>query len=278
MPHPTTGLGWISRPAGGTRSRRKSCDRNAYGLWALVVVNTALFIAFAVSFLRPSSARDWKLLGGFSAFVVALFVKMYGVPLTVYFLSGWVGSRFELIDLSHAAGHLWNDLIGWRWDPHLSPFHLMSYVFIGGASGWWQPPGRCFCGRCSGGSWQRRVRMRRFGIPSTRGGDHGRLFCCSGRPSRRLSCSRFSPSSTDDWHSPRSGLPPRNSGQRGRHTRLTPPVVPPLRAVLNLQHGRSRRKRSSPCVHRVVLTVVVPTLTYSPSCRPYLWRRQPEVA
>ena len=108
---------------------------SAYGLWPLVVVNAALLIAFAASFVRPRTSTDWKALGGFSAFVVALFVEMYGVPLTVYLLSGWLGSRFELIGFSHAAGHLWNDLIGWRWDPHVSPFHLASYAFIGG--GFW---------------------------------------------------------------------------------------------------------------------------------------------
>ena len=110
-------------------------DGNAYGLWPLVVINTAMFIAFAVSFIRPKTAHDWKALGGFSAFVVALFVEMYGIPLTMYLLSGWLGSRFELLTLTHSGGHLWNDLIGWRWDPHISPFHLLSYIFIGG--GFW---------------------------------------------------------------------------------------------------------------------------------------------
>jgi len=51
-----------------------------YGLWPLVIINAALFIAFAVSFIRPRTARDWTVLGGFSAFVVALFVEMYGLP------------------------------------------------------------------------------------------------------------------------------------------------------------------------------------------------------
>ena len=30
---------------------------------------------------------------------------------------------------------LWTDLIGWKGDPHLSPFYLASYLFIGG--GFW---------------------------------------------------------------------------------------------------------------------------------------------
>jgi len=39
------------------------------------------------------------------------------------------------VALSHNAGHLWTDLIGWKGDPHVSPFHLASYAFIIG--GFW---------------------------------------------------------------------------------------------------------------------------------------------
>ena len=106
-----------------------------YGLWLLVIVNSAVFIIFAASFFHPRSGRDWKAMGGFSAFVVALMVEMYGFPLTIYLLSGWVGSRFESLTLTHDGGHLWSELIGWTGDPHLSPFHMASYVFIGG--GFW---------------------------------------------------------------------------------------------------------------------------------------------
>jgi protein-S-isoprenylcysteine O-methyltransferase Ste14 len=106
-----------------------------YGLWLLVIVNSAVFIIFAASFFHPRTGRDWKAMGGFSAFVVALMVEMYGFPLTIYLLSGWVGSRFESLTLTHDGGHLWSELIGWTGDPHLSPFHLASYVFIGG--GFW---------------------------------------------------------------------------------------------------------------------------------------------
>ena len=107
----------------------------AYGLWVLVAVNSGIFILFAVSFFHPQSRRDWRAMGAFSAFLVALFTEMYGFPLTIYLLSGWLGSRFPGLAPTHAGGHLFNDLIGWRWDPHLSPFHLASYAFIGG--GFW---------------------------------------------------------------------------------------------------------------------------------------------
>lgn len=102
-----------------------------YGLWPIVVLNSAILIIFALSFTRPKSRQEWTALGGFSAFVVALFTEMYGLPLSVYLLSGWLGSRFPALTATHAGGHLWNDLIGWKWDPHLSPFHFASYALIG---------------------------------------------------------------------------------------------------------------------------------------------------
>jgi len=34
--------------------------------------------------------------------------------------------------LTHDFGHLWPTLIGWKGDPHFSPFHIASYVAIGG--------------------------------------------------------------------------------------------------------------------------------------------------
>lgn len=102
-----------------------------YDLWWLVILNSAVFIIFAFSFVRPRTKLDWRALGGFSAFIVALFTEMYGFPLTIYLLSGWLGNRVPGLNLlSHNTGHLWQDLTGWQGDPHLSPLHLLSNVLI----------------------------------------------------------------------------------------------------------------------------------------------------
>jgi protein-S-isoprenylcysteine O-methyltransferase Ste14 len=103
----------------------------AYGLWSLVIVNALVFIIFAFSFTRPRTTRDWRSFTAFAAFIVALFTEMYGFPLTIYLLSGWLASRYPGLDLfSHNAGHLWETLLGWKGDPHFNPLHLVSSGLI----------------------------------------------------------------------------------------------------------------------------------------------------
>jgi protein-S-isoprenylcysteine O-methyltransferase Ste14 len=103
----------------------------AYGLWSLAIVNAAFFVLFAFSFTKPRTARDWRSFGAFAAFVVALFTEMYGFPLTIYLLSGWLARRYPDLDLlSHNAGHLWSALFGLKGDPHFDLLHVLSSVVI----------------------------------------------------------------------------------------------------------------------------------------------------
>lgn len=107
-------------------------DAPAYGLWLFAFINAAIFIIFAFSFFKPQTKRDWRSFGAFSAFVVALFSEMYGFPLTIYLLSGWLQTRFPGIDwFSHDAGHLPEMMFGWEANPHFGPFHMVSFVLIG---------------------------------------------------------------------------------------------------------------------------------------------------
>ena len=115
----------------------------AYGLWSLVIINSVIFIFFAFTFFRPQTTRDWRSFGAFSAFIVALFTEMYGFPLSIYFLSGWLQSRYPNVDwFSHDSGHLLEMMFGWKSNPHFGPFHLLSFVFIAGgftliSNGWY---------------------------------------------------------------------------------------------------------------------------------------------
>ena len=107
-------------------------DTPAYGLWSLVIVNSVVFILFGYSFFKPRTPRDWRSFGAFSAFLVALFAEMYGFPLSIYFLSGWLQSRYPGVDwFSHDAGHLLEMIFGWKTNPHFGPFHILSFVLIG---------------------------------------------------------------------------------------------------------------------------------------------------
>ncbi|HMM21524.1 MAG TPA: isoprenylcysteine carboxylmethyltransferase family protein [Selenomonadales bacterium] len=105
-----------------------------YGLWPMVIINTLIFVVFAFSFARPQTGRDWRSFGAFAAFIVALFTEMYGFPLTLYLLSGWLGSRYpELTMFSHNGGHLWYTLLGLTGDPHQYPIHALSdWLIMGG--------------------------------------------------------------------------------------------------------------------------------------------------
>ncbi|MEB0113109.1 isoprenylcysteine carboxylmethyltransferase family protein [Variovorax sp. RTB1] len=107
-------------------------DGPAYGLWTLVVFNSAIFLMFAFSFFKPKTGRDWRTFGAFAAFIVTLFVEMYGFPLSIYLMSGWLQSWYPGLDLlSHNSGHLWSTLLGEKGDPHFGPLHIASYVFLG---------------------------------------------------------------------------------------------------------------------------------------------------
>lgn len=104
-----------------------------YGLWSLVIVNSLIILFFAFSFFKPQTRRDWRTFGAFAAFVVALFTEMYGFPLTIYLLSGWLTSRFPEINwFSHESSHLLQTLLGWRGDAHFSPLHILSNILIFG--------------------------------------------------------------------------------------------------------------------------------------------------
>lgn len=113
----------------------------AYGMWIAVFIHVGIFVWFIYSFAKPNSKIDWRSMGLFTSFIVALFVEMYGFPLTIYLLSSWLGSKYPVANpFSHENGHLWGVFFGGH-SGHFSWAHLLSNVLIFGgimviAAGW----------------------------------------------------------------------------------------------------------------------------------------------
>lgn len=106
-------------------------DLPAYGHWQMVIFSSMLVLFFAFSFFKPRTRQDWRTFGTFAAFVIALFTEMYGFPLTIYLLSGWLSTSFPAINwFSHDSSHLFQTLLGWKGDAHFGPFHIISNIFI----------------------------------------------------------------------------------------------------------------------------------------------------
>jgi len=115
----------------------------AYGMWVVAAFNVGLFLFFILSFLKPRGSEEWRSMGVVVAFLVALFSEMYGFPLTIYLLTGWLGDAYPALQpFNHKLGHLWVVVFGgstlaWAIVMGMSlVFLLMGYTLL--SKGWIQ--------------------------------------------------------------------------------------------------------------------------------------------
>jgi len=77
-------------------------EQYGYGRWDLVAINIVMFSAFLM--LLPFRRRiEKRSTGIYLAFITSVFAEMYGFPLTIYFLTWYIGYQNPL---THESGHL----------------------------------------------------------------------------------------------------------------------------------------------------------------------------
>ncbi len=109
------------------------------GHWDWVLLYAGLYSVFILFLLAPRRHGSWRKSSAlYTAFVVALFAEMFGFPLTVFFLSSFVG----LPPVSYGPAVAWHfTILGWSFDLLLTSLIAGLITFASAVlilSGWRQ--------------------------------------------------------------------------------------------------------------------------------------------
>lgn len=99
-----------------------------YGNWLAVITSVVLF-TFILAFVTPIKKKNWRSFGLYEAFIISLFTEMYGIPLTFYVLSSFLGLP---LTANHSQGHLFAALlaIAGVWDLEIGVIVMMTISTI----------------------------------------------------------------------------------------------------------------------------------------------------
>lgn len=80
-----------------------------YGNWRDALIVSGVFLAFVLGFVWPRGGMQWRNAGVYSAFLISLFVEMFGIPLTVFVLAPLL--ELQVLDFGMNESHLWAFLL-----------------------------------------------------------------------------------------------------------------------------------------------------------------------
>jgi protein-S-isoprenylcysteine O-methyltransferase Ste14 len=112
-----------------------------YNMWPAALLSIGLVFFFVGSYMLPTRRREWRSMGLFAAWIVALFTEMYGIPLTIYALTALLGQAYPVLNpFTHQNGHLLVALAGGSYLVWALVMLVSTVLFWGGivviARGW----------------------------------------------------------------------------------------------------------------------------------------------
>ena len=106
-----------------------------YGNWRDVLVVSAVFLVFVLGLVWPRGRAEWRNAGMYSAFLISLFVEMFGVPLTIFLVAPLLDT--PALEFGLSESHLWAYLLDRAqvvpldWGVHLVMTVSMALIAIG---------------------------------------------------------------------------------------------------------------------------------------------------
>jgi protein-S-isoprenylcysteine O-methyltransferase Ste14 len=106
-----------------------------YGNWTDVFIVSGVFLAFVLGLVWPRGRAEWRNAGLYLAFLISLFVEMFGIPLTIFIVAPLLDLR--ALDFGMTESHLWAYLLDrarimpLAWGVYLVMAISMALVAIG---------------------------------------------------------------------------------------------------------------------------------------------------